>query len=127
MLGLTKKTDYGLELMIALARNYGSRPVSLRRVAKENQLPYAFLAQVAIPLKEAGLIEAKEGVAGGFYLGYAPGEISLKDVIEVLQGMGNEDCAVCGRGKICQPKKVWQEIEEILNKEFRKKTLRDYI
>lgn len=67
MFGLTKKTDYGLELMIALAKNYGLGPLALRQIAKEKKL-LKYLEQVVIPLHEAGLVGAKEGKGGGYFL-----------------------------------------------------------
>ncbi len=68
MFGLTKKADYGVELMIALAKNFGQGPLSLRQIAKDKKLPHKFLEQVVTPLREANLIDAKEGRGGGYYL-----------------------------------------------------------
>ena len=68
MFELSKKTDYGLELMIALAKNYGQGPLSLRQIAKKKKLPFKYLEQVVVPLRESGLIEAKKGKSGGYFL-----------------------------------------------------------
>jgi Rrf2 family transcriptional regulator, cysteine metabolism repressor len=128
MFDLKKKTEYGLQLMIALARRYHQGPLSLRRIAKEEKLPYKFLEQLVFPLRLAGLVEAKEGKAGGYFLVKSPGKISVAQIIEVLEGpMQLGHCLDCPKASSCGQKDIWGEIGEKILQTMKNKTLKDLI
>jgi len=128
MLEISKKTDYGLELARILAENYDKGPVSLKQLAKKENLPYRFLGQVVIPLKEAGIIEAKEGTNGGYFLKRKPKDISLADLIKALEGSVNLcDCVDCQRTVGCRSKNFWKEIEKNFIIQMERKSLADLI
>src|SRR3989338_7802779 len=86
MLQVTAKTDYGLLLMAALAKKSGDEPVSLREIAEKQKLPYRFLTQIVIPLRRAGLLEAKEGVRGGYRFVKSADKISVGEIVRALEG-----------------------------------------
>jgi Rrf2 family protein len=128
MLEISKKTDYGMQLMLILADNYGKKSVSLRQMAKEKLLPYRFLGQIAIPLKEAGLIEAKEGTNGGYSLSKSPNKINMAQIIEALEGeISIAGCGICNHKNRCKSGDIWNTIEKVLVKEMKKKTLADLL
>lgn len=128
MFQISKKTDYGLELMIYLAKNYGQKPVSLKTVAKEKKLPFKFLEQLVIPLREASLIAAKSGKSGGYYLKKRPERISIAKIVEVLEGPVQVGaCFGCPKAATCGPKDVWSEVGDNVRKTIKGKTLRDLI
>ncbi|NIT04279.1 Rrf2 family transcriptional regulator [Candidatus Saccharibacteria bacterium] len=128
MFGLSKKTDYGMELMIALAKNYDQGPLSLRRIAKQKKLPFRYLEQVATPLRKAGLIEAKQGKGGGYLLKKKPKEISVREVVEVLGGPVEVGyCAGCPKIANCGQKDVWTEVGDKVRETIEDKTLADLI
>lgn len=128
MFGISKKTDYGLELMISLAKKFGEGPVSLKTIAKEKKLPFKFLEQVVIPLREAGLIEAKEGRGGGYFLKKKPERISVAEVVEVLEGPVQVGaCLGCPKAATCGPKEVWAEVGEKVREAIEGKMLGDLI
>ncbi|HUS52208.1 MAG TPA: Rrf2 family transcriptional regulator [Candidatus Bathyarchaeia archaeon] len=128
MFGLTKKADYGIELMITLAKNYGQGPLSLRQVAKRKKLPFKFLEQLAILLREAGLIDAKEGRGGGYLLKKAPEKISIGQIVKVLEGPVEVGaCFGCPKATICGQKDVWSEVGEKVKKTMEKKSLADLV
>ena len=128
MFGLTKRTDYGLELMVVLAENYGQGPFSLRQVAKRKKLPFKYLEQVVIPLRESGLIEAKEGKGGGYFLKKSPKKISVAEVVEALEGPVEVGyCAGCPKAALCGQKDVWTEVGDKVRETIEEKTLADLI
>lgn len=128
MLEISKKTDYGLGVARFLAVNYKKGPVSLRELARKEKLPYRFLGQVVIPLKEAGIIEAKEGINGGYYLTRKPKDISFADLIQALEGSVDLcNCVDCQKNSGCQPKHFWREIEKNLLIQMKSKSLADLI
>lgn len=128
MFGLSKKTDYGMELMIALAKNYRQGRLSLRQVAKEKKLPFKYLEQVVIPLRESGLIEAKEGKGGGYFLKKSPKKISVAEIVEILEGPVEVGaCFGCPKATICGQKDVWAEVGDKVRKTIEDKILADLI
>lgn len=82
-----------MALMAALADEGREEYHSLAKVAKNHKLPYKFLGAIAGKLKQAGMIESREGVAGGYRLSKAPEKISLGQVVKILDnGVGLSDC-----------------------------------
>lgn len=128
MFGLTKKADYGVELMTALAKNFGQGPLPLRQIAKEKKLPFKYLEQVVIPLREAGLIDAKEGRTGGYFLKKNPKKISIAKIVEVLEGPVEVGaCFGCPKAEICGQRDVWSEVGDKVRETIEEKTLADLI
>jgi Rrf2 family cysteine metabolism transcriptional repressor len=128
MFGLSKKADYGLELMIVLAKNYGQGPLSLQQIAKLKKLPFKFLEQVVTPLREAGLIKAQKGRAGGYLLKKKPGKISVAQIVEVLAGpVQLGACLGCPKAQVCGQKEVWTEVGDKVKKTIEEKTLADLV
>ena len=84
---LSAKTEYACLAMLELAKEFDSgEPVQLRRIAAEHGIPSRFLVQILLQLKGASLVASTRGAAGGYRLARSPGEITLADVIEVIEG-----------------------------------------
>ena len=128
MFGLTKKTDYGLELMIALAKNYSQGPLALRQIAEKKKLPFKYLEQVVLPLREAGFIKAKQGKGGGYFLSRKPEKISVAEIVEVLEGpVELGACFGCPKAALCGQKDIWTEVGDKVRQTIEGKTLGDLI
>lgn len=130
MVKVTKKADYGLTLMAALGQNPDTMQ-SLRSISAKYHMPYKFIGQVAAKLLEAGLITSKEGANGGYRLAKAASQISLHDIIAVLDGpVVKADCLrgkSCPRNEICGHKQVLSAISEALTESLSKKTVADLV
>ena len=73
--------------MLQLAQDYDSgEPVQIRRIAEEQGIPARFLVQILLQLKGASLVASTRGAAGGYRLARPPREITLAEVIEVMEG-----------------------------------------
>lgn len=84
---LSAKTEYGCLAMLHLAEQYPlNEPVQIRKVAADHGIPWRFLVQILLELKRAGLVNSTRGAAGGYQLAREPDEISLAEVIAVLEG-----------------------------------------
>jgi Rrf2 family protein len=86
-MNLSAKTEYACLAMLELAKEYDSgEPLQLRRIAAEHGIPARFLVQILLQLKGAGLVASTRGAAGGYRLARPPQEITLADVIDVIDG-----------------------------------------
>lgn len=81
---MTQKVDYALFLLTVLAQS--SSHVSLRTIAQENRLSFAFLQKMAGLLRSAGLIQATRGNTGGYILALPVGRILFRDVVYAVEG-----------------------------------------
>jgi Rrf2 family protein len=86
---LSKRGEYGLRAMIDLATwemETGRSIVQIKEIAEREKIPAKFLEQILLTLKNAGLLHSKMGVGGGYYLAKTADEISLGQIIRVLDG-----------------------------------------
>ncbi len=73
--------------MIDLATWEGGGPiVQIKDIAEREQIPAKFLEQILLTLKNAGLLHSKMGIGGGYYLAKPSEQISLGQIIRVLDG-----------------------------------------
>ncbi|MEP7136414.1 MAG: Rrf2 family transcriptional regulator, partial [Chloroflexota bacterium] len=81
---LSKRGEYGLRAMIALAEpaEKGGAPqmLQIKEIAQREQISPKFLEQILLALKNAGLLHSKMGVGGGYYLARSAGEITLGQI-----------------------------------------------
>ena len=98
---LTQHTDYGLRLLIVLARGEG-KPVSLPEFSATQRLSYHHVAKVAQALAREGLIVTRRGRSGGVSLARPAEDIRVGDVVRALEsGMRLADCAGCALRSDC--------------------------
>jgi len=114
---LSTRTRYGVRLMTVLARNYEKDPVFLKDIAKGENISEKYLSLIIIPLRGVGLVNSVRGAYGGYNLSKDPSEITLKEIVDVLEGdCSLVDCvknpASCSRVPICASHDVWAIIGE---------------
>lgn len=73
-------------MMAFLAKVYGNGPALLREVAEGEEISEKYLSQIVIPLRGAGLLKSARGAHGGYLLGRAPEAITVREIVEVLEG-----------------------------------------
>ena len=83
---LTKKSKYGLKAVLVLAEEAGRGPVLVSELASRQQLPKKFLEAILLELKRHGLLHSKKGKGGGYFLSREPTDITIGQVIRVLDG-----------------------------------------
>lgn len=120
---ITKEEDYAILFMSVLAIRK-DRLLSLQEISDDFGIPYYFLKKIARQLKDARLVKAKEGAAGGYSLNMPAKEITLAEIIEAIRGpMALVDCAegsYCPAEDFCLAstvmKKVSREVREIFSR-----------
>ncbi len=125
---LSTKSRYGTRLMAELANHYKKGPVSVGEISRRQDISVKYLEQLIIPLKKAGLIKSTRGPKGGYSLTKSPDEITIGEIVEILEG-GVEfskclrDPGRCERTKSCATRRVWEEATEAVYEKLNSVTL----
>jgi Rrf2 family protein len=98
--------------MAALALNYGQSPVFLKDIAKGENISEKYLSLIIIPLRGVGLVNSIRGAHGGYRLAKDPSQITMKEIVDVLEGdCSLVDCvnnpSTCPRVAICASHDIW--------------------
>jgi len=83
---LSKKSKYRLKALLVLADEAGRGPIQTSELAEREGLPKKFLEAILLELKRHGLLQSKKGRGGGYVLGRRPADITVGQVIRVLEG-----------------------------------------
>lgn len=128
LLGLSKKTDYGLVMLSILAKKDGD-VVSAAEMVREKKLPKAFVSQIAKDLVKAGILGSKEGKGGGYYLKREPKAVTMRDVFVAMEGkvapvscMLHRDCACSG---VCEQREFMSNLAKEMEAVLAQHTLVD--
>jgi len=118
--------------MMELAREFGQGPLSLKEVSSRQQIPLKYLEQIAMVLKEAGIIDSVRGPAGGYKLNKAPDEVNLLEVVEALEGSIRlvkcvRNPEACDRADFCAFSDLWEKVSDETAKAMRSVTLADML
>lgn len=124
MLRISRKGDYGLLLLTTLVQEGVKKPVSLRDISRKRKMPFKFLSQIAPTLVEAGILGSKEGASGGYFLKRKPSDVSVGEVLEILEGPV-APVACMREGCTCEPHCVQQSVMKKMAMSVRE-TMRGY-
>ena len=83
---LSKKAEYALRALVAMGREPAGTTFSIQDLAKQENIPVKFLEQILLALKNGALLRSKRGVGGGYQLQQASTEITLQQVVELIDG-----------------------------------------
>lgn len=83
---LTKRGEYGLLALYDLAKHYGEGPIPSRELAERNGIPPRFLEQILLALTRGYIVRSRRGRGGGYVLARPPEDISLAEVVRLLDG-----------------------------------------
>ena len=118
--------------MTALAREYGKKSLFLKDIAASEEISGKYLSLIVIPLRTAGLIKSLRGAHGGYSLARTPGEITLCDIVEALDG---ETCLVrcvkqpstCSRAAICPTRDIWSVLGDRIRESMKSITIAELV
>jgi Rrf2 family protein len=82
---LSARVDYALRAVVELA-TAAEGPLTAERIAKAQEIPPKFLESILLQLRRGGVVHAQRGPEGGYWLARPAGDITLADVIRVIDG-----------------------------------------
>ena len=116
---LSTRAIYGLRALIDLGLHSENESVSIQSIATRQGISVGYLEQLMALLKKAGFVQSSRGACGGYRLGRPAQEISVGDILRVLEGgleavacPGNEGEGLCRGADICVAKYVWKRIND---------------
>ena len=131
MFKVNKLTDYATVVLISIARTHVVR--SSQHISEKTGIPLPTVAKLMKSLNKAGLVVSQRGVGGGYVLGRKPGEITVADVIQAVEGpIALTACADtsdehCGIEAICPVQGKWNKVNTAVRSALGEVTLSDMV
>ena len=136
-LGISTKGEYGVRIMVDLARHYGERPRSLTDISQSEMLPLAYLEQLVKLLREADppLVISTRGAHGGYRLSRKPIDMTMGEIVRVLEGpiapmicaTEGEMTQICGFLDSCKTRYLWTKLRDVVAQTLDSMTLADLV
>ncbi len=126
---LTQKSKYAVRALMELALNDCGSPLGVYEIARRKHIPERFLEQIFGELRRANILESRRGAHGGFYFAVPPEEITVLDIVEVLDGeVRPARCSAGGEcyiadAPLCATSKVWDEARTAIEEVFGRYTI----
>lgn len=129
---ISTKGRYGLRMMVDLAANTTTTPTPLKEVAHRQDISDKYLEQIVTQLNRAGLVKSVRGAQGGYALSRPPEQITVGDVLRVVEGsLSLVDCAddegCCEKASSCATSYVWVKIKQAVEDVVDNITLKDLV
>jgi Rrf2 family protein len=128
---LSTKGRYGVKAMVHLAINYGGSPVSIKSISEKQNISEYYLEQLFLPLRKANLIKSIRGAQGGYILNKAPKDLTVAEIIYVLEGpIEISDCVegvACSNVDCCATRLLWEKIKRSIDSVMESTTLQDIV
>jgi Rrf2 family protein len=121
---ISAKGEYAAKAVLHLSLKY-PQLVTISEIATEHSIPVKYLEHILLALKRAGLLESRRGVRGGYLLARPPEEISVGEVLRVVDGkFARASCAKislrerysCPESDSCGLKQTWEDVEQAVEK-----------
>ncbi|MBD3304842.1 Rrf2 family transcriptional regulator [candidate division KSB3 bacterium] len=132
MLQLTSRGNYGIVAVYYIARHSERGFISIDEIAENSEIPKPYLSKILQNLCRSGLLLSRRGSGGGFALARSPEHISLKDIIEVIEGkVYLVNCLLnpsqCERSTSCPISPIWLAIQNMVVEVIASITIDDII
>ena len=96
MLVITTKSPYAVRALAELARRGNAAPVPIGEIARARDIPGQFLEGLFATLRRAGILQSQRGVKGGYTFARPPADVTVLEVVELLEGELGTDAAASG-------------------------------
>ncbi|MFN3476651.1 MAG: RrF2 family transcriptional regulator [Candidatus Methylomirabilales bacterium] len=130
---ISTKGDYATRALQELTLLYNKGPIQVEEIAERQGLPVRYLEQILLTLKRAGYVESKRGARGGYYLKKHPREITIGEIIRLMDGplapifciSEMERRQFCTMEPRCSLRDIWFEVREAISKIVDNTTFQD--
>ena len=114
----SRQCEYALQAVVYLALRGDGEKTSIRDLTKRLDIPYHFLAKILQDLVKTGLIKSVRGTGGGFVLARQPEQITLREIVEAIEGPIMPNTCLMGEGvcsfqKTCTVHPVWRRLQSV--------------
>ncbi len=126
---LTQKSKYAVRALMELALDDCGSPLGVYEVARRQRIPERFLEQIFGDLRRAGILDSRRGAHGGFCFATPPDEITVLDIVGILDGeVRPARCSAGGTcyiadAPLCTTSKIWDEARVALENVFGRYTI----
>ena len=129
---ISTKGRYGLRTLMDIAMHQDMGVVTLNDIAKRQNISVKYLWQVINPLKTAGILNVTRGAKGGYLLARRPEDITMLDVVTILEGpLALVECLVstgiCARVPNCVSRAVWKQVNTAVEEALKGITLAEVL
>ena len=131
-MNFNRECEYALKGLVVLAAEAGRRPLMLSEIAIREALPVSFLSKIFQKLLKHGLVVSRRGVQRGYTLARDARAISLRAILEAIEGPDLFDRCVfshprCGEENPCLAHEAWRAVKAEAQAAFEKTTLQDVV
>jgi len=129
---LSTRTRYGTRALLDLALHRGGKPLPLKEIAVSQSISLHYLEHLITPLVRAGIIHSTRGVGGGVKLARPPQEITLSEVVLLLEGSITPVACIdnpesCSQFDVCATREVWLKMKQAIDEILDATTLQDLV
>ncbi|NLW06779.1 MAG: Rrf2 family transcriptional regulator [Clostridia bacterium] len=130
---LSTRGEYGLQAMFDLAQHCGEGPISIKTIAERQGISEPYLEQLIAALRKAGLVRSIRGAQGGYILNRDPEDITVGDIIRVLEGpIAPVECLThegesCAKADTCVTRDIWEKVRDSISDVLDSFTLADMV
>ena len=129
---ISTKGRYGLKALINLAMNDKQENITIKTLCENLNISERYLEQIFSSLKKSGLVQSVRGAQGGYLLSKEPKDITVGDILVVLEGpVSLSDCVmdedICENSGKCVTKIVWEKMKKGIEDVINSITLQDMI
>lgn len=118
---ISTKGRYALRIMADLAQHDGENPVSVREIARRQDISGKYMEQIISVLSRAGLLRSVRGAQGGYHLAKSPQEITVGMILRATEGdLAPAECVAhgaqhCSRSGACPSRAVFEKVYSAIN------------
>ena len=129
----TTKTEYGLVCLVYMARHSSADLIAIKEIVKKEQFSATYIEKILQKLRAANIVISHQGKQGGYALAKKPSEITLREIIEALEGHTFDlfcqpdvrEEIVCTHFSLCGLKPIWEKTKHLLDGFFDSITLEE--
>jgi len=131
---LSTKGEYASRAMLELSLHYPEKGLHIKEISEAQDIPARFLEQILLMLKRTGYLRSKKGPNGGYFLAKAPSQITVAEIIRVMDGpLAPIDCVSvtahepCPRENRCGLRLLWKEVRDAVASILERTTFEDLV